>query len=80
MARAELNFKRTDPRASPRDPPDAHYCELAIPTIGALSGAPPMEPSNSASPKANIPPSDATILYPAPSGVPAIPSIGSFNA
>ena len=38
------------------------YGELAIPTTGELSGTPPMEPSNSASPKAKMPPSDATIL------------------
>ena len=32
----------------------------AIPTIGALSGLPPMEPSNAALPNAKTPPSDAT--------------------
>lgn len=37
------------------------YGEVAIPTTGELSGTPPMEPSNSASPKAKMPPSDATI-------------------
>ena len=54
--------------------------ELAIPTIGAFSGAPPMEPSNWASPKEKIPPSVATIRYPAPSGVAAMPAIGAFKA
>jgi hypothetical protein len=33
----------------------------AIPTTGALSGLPPIEPLKAASPKLKIPPSEATI-------------------
>jgi hypothetical protein len=32
----------------------------AMPTIGLLSGMPPVEPKNTASPKEKIPPSEAT--------------------
>jgi triacylglycerol lipase len=38
---------------------------LAMPTIGALSGLPPIEPANCApDPKLKMPPSDATVQYP----------------
>ena len=39
----------------------------------------PVEPRNAASPKAKIPPSDATNHYPRPDGDAAIPTIGWFN-
>ena len=38
-----------------------------------------MEPANPASPKAKMPPSDATSQYPPPVGVAAIPTIGLFS-
>jgi hypothetical protein len=33
---------------------------MAIPTMGLLSGSPPADPKNPASPKLKIPPSEAT--------------------
>ena len=39
----------------------------------------PVDPWNAASPKAKIPPSDATSQYPPPSGVTAIPTMGLFS-
>ena len=64
----------------------AIFCELppnnqaaAIPTIGALSGWPPIEPSKPAAPKLKIPPSDATNSYPCWPGTAAIPTIGAFS-
>ena len=50
-----------------------------MPTTGLSSGRPPMEPSNGASPKANIPPSLAVSQYPLPSGLAAMPTTGSFR-
>src|ERR1035437_3832122 len=38
--------------------------QMAIPTMGLLSGSPPADPKNPASPKLKIPPSDATCQYP----------------
>src|SRR6478752_7532674 len=51
----------------------------AMPTTGALSGWPPIDPKNFASPNAKIPPSDATSQYPAPDDVAAAPTIGLFS-
>src|SRR5919202_805499 len=47
----------------------------AIPTMGRLSGRPPMDPRKVASPKAKMPPSEATNQYPWPVAVGAIPTI-----
>ena len=44
--------------------------------IGEPGGLAPSEPSNEASPKAKIPPSEATIQYPRPSWVGAMPMMG----
>src|SRR5438477_269222 len=43
-----------------------------MPTIGALSFVPPVPPRNTASPKANTPPSAATSQFPAPVAVGAV--------
>ncbi|GIU90548.1 MAG: hypothetical protein KatS3mg010_1647 [Acidimicrobiia bacterium] len=48
-------------------------------TIGRLSGLPPIEPRNRASPNANTPPSSATSQYPFPLGVASIPVTGLRN-
>ena len=48
----------------------------AIPTIGLFSFMAPVDPKNRASPKAKMPPSEATIQYPFPVGVAAIPTMG----
>src|SRR3954452_24534596 len=40
----------------------------AMPTIGLLSGLPPIEPKNCEAPKANTPPSEGTIPEPGPVG------------
>ena len=50
-----------------------------IPTIGLLSAMAPVEPKKAASPKAKIPPSDATSQYPFPEGVAARPTIGRLS-
>ena len=50
-----------------------------MPTMGRFSGLAPMEPRNAASPKAKMPPSEATNQYPAPSGVAAMPTMGRFS-
>ena len=52
----------------------------AMPTMGVLSGMPPVEPWKAASPKANTPPSEATNQYPPPSGVAAMPTMGLLSA
>jgi hypothetical protein len=46
-----------------------------MPTMGALRGFPAIEPADVASPRGKMPPSDATIQYPLPSGVGALPTI-----
>jgi len=46
-----------------------------MPTTG-VGAAPAAEPLKAASPKLNIPPSEATIQYPLPEAVPAIPTMG----
>jgi hypothetical protein len=48
----------------------------AIPTMGLFRWIDPVEPRKTASPKAKMPPSDATSQYPKPVGVRAIPTIG----
>src|SRR5579871_3948172 len=54
----------------------------AMPTMGALSFRPPVDPRNVASPKAKMPPSDATSQYPPPSADAAMLTMGrlSFSA
>ena len=47
--------------------------------MGELSGLAPSDPLKVASPKAKMPPSDATIQYPRPSWVGAMPTMGSFR-
>src|SRR2546429_240973 len=51
-----------------------------MPTIGLLSESAPVEPKKPASPKAKMPPSDATSQYPLPVGVAASPTIGRLRA
>src|SRR5581483_2303471 len=46
-----------------------------MPTTG-MGSSDTAEPRNGASPKAKMPPSDATSQYPFPDGVAAIPTIG----
>ena len=60
-------------RAYPSDPADA------APTMGALSGCPPCEPSKTAVPKLKMPPSLATSQYPFPSGVATIATTGALR-
>ena len=50
-----------------------------MPTMGRFSGLAPMEPRNAASPKAKIPPSEATSQYPAPLAVGVMPTMGFTN-
>ena len=53
----------------------------ASPTTGWLRWVAPIDPWNPASPKAKMPPSDATSQYPLPSGVdPDVPSSGTGEA
>ena len=47
-----------------------------MPTIGRLRVTPPIEPNGCASPKAKTPPSRATVQYPPPSVVSAMPTTG----
>src|SRR5688500_9687267 len=47
--------------------------------IGRLSGLPPIDPRKAASPKAKMPPSLATIQYPAAVGVGTNPTIGLLS-
>ncbi len=51
----------------------------AIPTMGWLRRIAPVEPKNRASPKAKMPPSEATSQYPPPPRVGAMPTIGWFS-
>ncbi len=53
--------------------------EEAIPTTGAWSGLPPIEPSKAAEPKLKTPPSDPASQYPPPSGVAAIETMGAWS-
>lgn len=50
-----------------------------MPTMGALSGLPPIEPWKAASPKEKTPPSDATSQYPLPSEDAAAPTNGTLE-
>ena len=50
-----------------------------MPTMGLFRRMLPVDPENTASPKANTPPSEATNQYPAPVGVAAIPTMGLFR-
>jgi hypothetical protein len=50
-----------------------------MPTTGSGSGRPPAEPRNRAFPKLKIPPSAATIQYPAPRWVAASPTTGETS-
>ena len=51
----------------------------AISTMGLLRVIAPVEPWKRASPKAKMPPSPATIQYPPPSGVEAMPTTGRVS-
>lgn len=51
-----------------------------MPTTGRLSLRAPVEPRNTASPKAKIPPSAATSQYPLLEGVDAMPTTGELRA
>ena len=63
-----------------RDEPVALACAVAaMATMGLLSGLPPMEPRNGASPKEKMPPSAATSQYPRPVGVAAMPTTGELS-
>ena len=50
-----------------------------MPTMGAVRGVLAVEPRKSASPKAKMPPSDATIQYPRADGVSAMPTMGRLR-
>jgi len=50
-----------------------------MPTMGWLSRIEPVEPRNLASPKAKMPPSEATSQYPLPERVAAMPTIGLLS-
>ena len=47
--------------------------------IGLFNLMAPVDPKKAASPKAKIPPSDATSQYPLPDAVEAMPTIGLFS-
>ena len=51
----------------------------AIETMGRLRVMLPVEPKNPASPKAKMPPSEATSQYPLSSGVAAIETMGRLR-
>src|SRR5439155_870911 len=51
----------------------------AIDTTGLLSLIAPVDPAKVASPKAKMPPSDATSQYPLPDGVEDIPTTGLLS-
>ena len=46
---------------------------------GLIEADGPVKPLNAASPKLNMPPSDATSQYPPPSGVGAMPTMGELR-
>ena len=47
--------------------------------MGLLRWMDPVDPQKPASPKLKMPPSDATIQYPCPSGVGAMPTMGTLS-
>src|SRR5260370_701550 len=64
------------PRPPPPTKPPLREDAAPTPTAAFLKGPHPAEPANAASPKANIPPSEAATQYPRPSGVRAMPTTG----